>query len=79
MWADSKVCEFKLAEVQPFSEEGFQCGCGRLRKRWEVRRQKRKCSQGVGWNIHVDGEVTQIMAGLRGECKSEPDSEVLSE
>lgn len=52
---------------------------GRLRKRWEVRRQKRKYSQGVGWNIHVDGEVTQIMAGLRGECKSEPDSEVLSE
>lgn len=53
MWAESRVYEFKMAEVQPFSEEGLQCGCGRLRKRWEVRRRKRKYSQGVGWNIHV--------------------------
>lgn len=68
MWADSRVYEFKMAEVQPFSEEGLQCGCGRLRKRWEVRRRKRKYSQGVGWNIHVDGEVTQIRAGLGGSA-----------
>lgn len=51
----------------------------RLQKRWEVRKQKRKYSQDVGWNIRVDGEVTRTRAGLRLECKSEPDSEILSE